>query len=73
MSHDKYFYGKKLFYILLAPHSIYKKQKTESVYLILKNNYGPFSEHVFFKNFFNPQQQKMMTSANICRHFEFFL
>ena len=35
MSHDKYFYRKKL-YILLAPHYIYQKQKTESVYLIFK-------------------------------------
>ena len=30
MSHDKYFYGKKL-NIVLALHSIYQKQKTESV------------------------------------------
>ena len=49
MSHNKYFYGKKL-YILLALHSIYQKQKTESVYLILKNNYGPFSETHIFQN-----------------------
>ena len=49
MSHDKYFYGKKL-NIVLALLSIYQKQKTESVYLILKNNYGPFSEtHIFQK------------------------
>ena len=49
MSHDKYFYGKKL-NIVLALHSIYQKQKTESVYLILKNNHGPFSEtHIFQK------------------------
>ena len=57
MSHDKYFYGKKL-YILLALHSIYQKQKTESVYLILKNNYGPFSETYIFQKFSQPQQQK---------------
>ena len=45
LSHDNYFYGKKL-YILLAPHNIYQKQKqkTKSVYLIPINNYGPFSE-----------------------------
>ena len=30
--------------IVLALNSIYQKRKTESVYLILKNNYGPFSE-----------------------------
>ena len=47
MSHDKYFYEKKL-YILLAPRNIYQKQKTESVYLILKNNYGPFRETGIF-------------------------
>ena len=53
MSHDKYFYGKKL-YVILALHSIYQKQKTESVYLFLKNNYGSFSEtHIFFKDFLN--------------------
>ena len=57
MSHDKYFYGKKL-YILLALHNIYQKQKTESVYLILKNNYGPFSETHIFQKFSQPQQQK---------------
>ena len=35
---------------MLALHSIYQKQKTESVYLILKNSYGPFSEtHMFQK------------------------
>ena len=54
ISHDKYFYGKKIS-ILLAPHSIYLKQKTESVYLILKNNYGPFSETCIFQNFPLPQ------------------
>ena len=48
MSHDKYFYGKKL-YILLALHSIYQKQKTESVYLIPKNNYGLFNETRIFQ------------------------
>ena len=37
MSFDKYIYGKKL-NILLVLHSIYEKQKTESVYLILNNN-----------------------------------
>ena len=37
MSHDNYFYGKKL-YILLAPHNIYQKQKSESVYLIISKN-----------------------------------
>ena len=31
------FMEKKL-YFLLTPHNIYQKQKTESVYLILKNN-----------------------------------
>ena len=70
MSHDKYFYGKKL-NIILALHSIYQKQKTESVYLILKNNYGLFSEtHV--SKIFSTATTKMMTSANICHHFEFF-
>ena len=49
MSHDKYFYRKKL-YILLAPCYIYQNQKTESV-LILKNNYGPFSETGIFQRF----------------------
>ena len=59
MSHDKYFYRiiEKL-YNLLAPHSIYQKQKTESVYLILKNNYGHFSETRIFQKFPQPQQQK---------------
>ena len=57
MSHDKYFYGKKLCN-LLALHSIYEKQKTESVYLILKNNYGPFSETRIFQKCPQPQQQK---------------
>ena len=57
MSHDNYFYEKKL-YILLAIHGIYEKQKTESVYLILKNNYGPFSETRIFQKFPQPQQQK---------------
>ena len=52
MSHDKYFYGKKL-YIFIAPHIIYQNQKTESVYLILKNNYGSFSETRIFQNFLN--------------------
>ena len=45
-------------YILLALHGIYQKQKTESVYYILKNNYGPFSETHIFKNYSQPQQQK---------------
>ena len=33
-------------YILLTPYNtrIYQKQRTESVYLISKNNYGLFSE-----------------------------
>ena len=53
MSHDKYFYGKKL-NIVLALHSIYQKQKTESVYLILKNNYGHFSETHIFQKFSQP-------------------
>ena len=57
ISHDKYFDGKKL-YILLALHSIYQKQKTESVYRILKNNYSPFSETHIFQKFSQPQQQK---------------
>ena len=48
----------KNLYILLAPHSIYQKQKAESVYLILKNNYGPFSETRIFQKFPQPQQQK---------------
>ena len=48
MSHDKQW--KKLF-ILLAPQNIYEMQKTESVYLILKNNYGPFSETDIFQKF----------------------
>ena len=51
------FMEKKL-YILLTPHNIYQKQKTESVYLIPKNNYGPFSETGIFPNFPLPQQQK---------------
>ena len=38
----------------------------------LKNKYGPFSETHFFQKFPQPQQQKMMTSANICTNFEFF-
>ena len=41
----------KKFYILLALQSMYQKQKTESVYLILKNNYGPLSETYFSKIF----------------------
>ena len=53
MSHDKYFYGKKL-NIVLALHSIYQKQKTESVYLILKNNYGHFSATHIFQKFSQP-------------------
>ena len=36
--------------ILLAPCYIYQNQKTESV-LILKNNYGPFSETGIFQRF----------------------
>ena len=38
---------------MLVLRYIYQKQKTGSVYLILKNNYGPFSENNFknFKNF----------------------
>ena len=51
------FMEKKL-YIVLALHSIYQKQKTESVYLILNNNYGPFSETHIFQKFSQPQQQK---------------
>ena len=54
MSHGKSFYGKKLC-ILLAPHFIYQKQKTESVYLIVNNNYGPFSETCIFQKFPQPQ------------------
>ena len=50
------FMEKKL-YILLALRSIYQKQETESVYLILKNNYGPFSETHIFQKFSQPQQQ----------------
>ena len=57
MTHDEKFYEKKL-YILLALHSIYQKQKPESVYLILKNNYGPFSETHTFQKFPQLQQQK---------------
>ena len=53
MSHDKYFYEKKL-NIVLALHSIYQKQKTESVYFILKNNYGLFSETHIFQKFSQP-------------------
>ena len=45
--------------ILLALHNIYQKQKTESVYLILKNNYGLFyGEKHIFQNFSQPQQKK---------------
>ena len=51
------FMEKKL-YILLALHSIYQKQKTESVYFILKNNYGLFSETHIFQNISQPQPQK---------------
>ena len=43
------FIEKKL-YILLAPCYIYQNQKTESV-LILKNNYGTFSETGIFQRF----------------------
>ena len=50
MSHDKYFYGKKL-YVLLTPRYIYQKQKTESVYLILKIIMAFLVKQVFFKNF----------------------
>ena len=50
MSYDKYFYGKKL-YILLVSRIIYRKQKTKLVYLIPKNNYGHFSETSIYKNF----------------------
>ena len=45
---------KKLYIVV----SIYQKQKTESVYLILKNNYGSFSETHIFQKFPQPQQQK---------------
>ena len=72
MSHDNSFNGKKL-YILLTSHNTYQKLKTESVYLIPNNNYGPFSETSIFPNFPLPQQQKMMTSSKEWRHFEFFL
>ena len=44
------FMEKKL-YILLAPRYIYQKKKTESVYLISKNNYGPFNETGIFQKF----------------------
>ena len=72
MSHDNYFYEKKLF-ILLAPYNIFQKQKTESVYLIPKNNYGLYSEIGIFQSFsLPPQQKKMMTSSKIWRHFELF-
>ena len=57
MSHDKYFYGTKL-YILLALQNIYRKRKTESVCLILKNNYSPFSQTHNFQKFSQQQQQK---------------
>ena len=57
VSHDKYFYGTKL-YILLALHNIYQKQKTESVYMILKNNYSSFSQTHSFQKFSQQQQQK---------------
>ena len=36
---------------MLAQCYIYQKQKTESVYLILKNNYSPFSETGIFQKF----------------------
>ena len=62
---------RKKIYSMLALHSIYQKQKTESVYLILKNNYGLFSETYFSKDF-STATTKMKTSANICHHFEFF-
>ena len=40
-------------YILLAPHNIYQKQKTESVYLVPKNNYGMalLVKQVLFRTF----------------------
>ena len=49
---------KKNFHILLAQRIIYQKQKTESFYFILKNNYGPFNETGIFQTFPQPQQQK---------------
>ena len=48
------FYGIKLCILLT---NIYQKHKTESVYLIPKNNYGPFSEIDIFQNFPFPQQK----------------
>ena len=47
------FMEKKLNFVL-ALHSIYQKQKTESVYLILKNSYGHFSETHIFQIFSQP-------------------
>ena len=57
------FMEKKL-YILLVPNNIYQKQKTESVYLIQKNNYGLFSEIGIFQNFSHTateNSRKLMT------------
>ena len=62
MSHDNYFCGKKL-YIFLAPHNIYQKQKTESIYLIPKNYYGPFR---YFSKF------SLTATEKIWRHFKCF-
>ena len=59
LCHMKDIFMEEKLNILLALHSIYQKQKTESAYLILKNNYGPFSETHIFQIFLQPQQQKL--------------
>ena len=52
-------FKEKKFFIFCYPHIIsIKGKKTESVYLILKNNYGFFSKTRIFQKFPQPQQQK---------------
>ena len=59
MSHYKYFYGKKTLHFVSPTLSIKKaKNRISFIRLILKNNYGPFSETGIFQKFPWPQQQK---------------
>ena len=51
-------FREKNLYILLAYDNICQKQNTESVYLISKYNYVPFSEIGIFQNFSLPQQKQ---------------
>ena len=52
---------------VVAPQNIHQKQKTESIYLITKNNFDPFSEigiykildKIFFFFFFFETKNKM--------------